>query len=469
MSGDALNSIAAEAWRALGEDAALLPWLLEGAVPAHLPCPLPVGDLATASVRLAAAQAMLMAHDRGGSPGDPLWGDTPRSDPDRVAASFSSDRFFRWNGERPQVWAPLSGFWEAGDGWVRTHANYPHHRARLLRVTGLPENARPDDLRAVLREREVSEWEDRAADLGAIVVAVRSLDQWRSHSQARAVGGRPLLDVGDLPRAGERELRSSAPGDAPLSGIRVLDLTRVIAGPVATRTLAHLGAEVLRIDPPRLPESQWQYLDTGPGKRSATLDLTRSEDRTVFDGLLAGADVLVLGYRPASLDRFGLSTEELCERHPGLVIGRVSAWGDTGPWRHRRGFDSIVQAATGIASLTSPDGIAPGALPAQALDHSAGYLLAAGLVRGLRDRAGDGRGRSVSVSLARIAHALVVAPRRTETVPDLDPEGHIRRGSGSAGSVDLVAPAFTVPGVPDSYPWMARRGNVDAAEWSHTR
>ena len=128
----------------------------------------------------------------------------------------------------------------------------------------------------------------------------------------------------------------------------MLDLTRVIAGPVAGRTLAALGAEVLRIDPPALPELPEAHLDTGPGKRSALLDLADAERR---EALLAGADVLLTGYRPGSLDRFGL------DRHPQLVHVSLSAWGTAGPWAGRRGFDSLVQVASGIAAAcAAPDG-----------------------------------------------------------------------------------------------------------------
>jgi crotonobetainyl-CoA:carnitine CoA-transferase CaiB-like acyl-CoA transferase len=162
-----------------------------------------------------------------------------------------------------------------------------------------------------------------------------------------------------------------------LTGVRVLDLTRVLAGPVATRNLAQAGAEVLRIDSPHLPEIGWVHLDTGAGKRSTTLDLRSPSGRSTFEDLLDDADIVVTGYRPGSLDPLGLSPEELASRKPGLVVGSVSAWGTEGPWAQRRGFDSIVQAVTGIAMIESTDGTRPGALPAQALDHSAGHLLSA--------------------------------------------------------------------------------------------
>jgi crotonobetainyl-CoA:carnitine CoA-transferase CaiB-like acyl-CoA transferase len=187
----------------------------------------------------------------------------------------------------------------------------------------------------------------------------------------------------------------------------VLDLTRVIAGPVATRTLALLGADVLRVDDPGLPEIATQHLDNGMGKRSTLLDLRKDEDRETFDGLLEAADVVVTGYRQHALDRFGLAPEEIAQRRPGVVVATIDAWGSAGPWREFRGFDSIVQAATGISMLTSPDGTRPGALPAQALDHASGYLLAAGVLLALGRQTRQGGSVHVSTHLARTARALL--------------------------------------------------------------
>jgi hypothetical protein len=303
-----------------------------------------------------------------------------------VATAYTSERHFRIDGTVPGAWAALSGFWPTGSGWVRTHANYPHHRDRLVAALGI--EASPDALRARLAEISALEAEDLVAGAGGIAVAVRTAPEWAAHPHGSVVGSQPLLAV---------ERRGDGPARA-LDGVRVLDLTRVIAGPVATRTLALWGADVLRVDPPAMPEIEWQHLDTGAGKRSAVLDV-RSER---FAALAAEADVLVHGYRPGSLPLDGVLAA-----NPALVVASLSAWGPVGPWAGRRGFDSIVQAASGIAMIESVDGVTPGALPAQALDHSAGYLLA-GAVAALLRRGG---GWSVSTSLARVAHALLHADR----------------------------------------------------------
>ena len=313
------------------------------------------------------------------------------------------------------AWAELSGFWQTSDGWVRTHANYPHHRAALLTALGLDDATTANDLAAHLLARRAQEVDDVVAARGGVATVVRTEEQWRGHPQAQAVSESPLVGGARVGEAPARQL-PRADEDAPAAGLRVLDLTRVIAGPVATRTLALWGADVLRVDGPSRPEITAQHLDTGAGKRSTIIDL--DADRDAFEQLLASADVVVTGYRPGALDRFGLSPEALVERRPGLVVARLSAWGTTGPFAHRRGFDSIVQAASGIGWLESADGSRPGALPAQALDHSAGYLVAAAITTAVRRQLDEGGSWLVETSLARVAQELRDAPR---TPPDAAP------------------------------------------------
>ncbi|MEV3914293.1 CoA transferase [Streptomyces canus] len=363
---------------------------LQGRLPAQQLARTCVGECALAAAELGALRAGLAEAP------------TVRVDDGAVATAFLSERHLLINGRAPVNFAPLSRFWRTADGWVRTHANYPHHRARLLRALGAPED--PVAVEAALAERSALDVEDAVYAAGGLAVALRSPEEWAVHPQAAEVAKRPLVERGRLDTA---RVRAFAPvGTSPLrpaAGLRVLDLTRVLAGPVATRTLALLGADVLRLDAPHLPELPDQHADTGFGKRSATLDL--AADRQTFEELLAVADVVVTGYRPGALDRFGLSPEALAERRPGVVVAQLSAWGGYGPWRERRGFDSLVQAATGIAVLEgSPD--RPGALPAQALDHGTGYLLAAAVLRALTEQSYEGGSRFVRLALARTAQWL---------------------------------------------------------------
>ncbi|MEU2202082.1 CoA transferase [Isoptericola sp. NPDC019482] len=420
---------------------------LDGAPDAWLAATLPVLDLALGSVA-----ALASAARRSGATG-PLVERGPS--PARVAASFGSDRLLRLDGRPVPGFAPLSGFFRTRDGWVRTHANYPHHRARLLHLLGLPDGADRDGLADRLAAVSAATLEDDAAAAGAIVVRVRAEAEWRTSVPGRAAWRGPLV------RSGVRDDVVARPaelpgGAAPLAGLRVLDLTRVIAGPVATRALGALGADVLRVDPPVPAEIRHQHLDVGQGKRTSLLDLHDAGDRDRAQALLDDADVLVTGYRPGALDRFGLRPP------PGAVVAHVSAWGDDGPWAHRRGFDSIVQAASGVALLESPDGEAPGALPAQALDHATGYLLAAGVVDALAAR-DDGRGRDVAASLARTAAWLLDAGARDPGHPPAaapGPEAVVSHGHRPR--VTTARPAL--PGH-DDHPAPAHPWGTDHAAW----
>ncbi|WP_282797574.1 CoA transferase [Streptomyces sp. CC224B] len=449
MTGPARPSVAA-AWDALGGDPGLLPRLSHAVDDAALPARLPVRALARACVGACALAAAELAGHRGGRAVPHA-----RVDDGAVAAAFTSERHLRVDGRAPVSFAPLSRFWRTADGWVRTHANYPHHRERLLAALGLWEGAAcVDAVAGRLAGLSAAAAEDAVYAAGGLAVALRTPAQWAAHPQAAAVAGLPLVARERLGGGAPRLLPPL--GDGPLlpaSGLRVLDLTRVVAGPVATRTLALLGADVLRLDPPGCPELPDQHADTGLGKRSAALDLaTRAGLRTLGE-LLAGADVVVTGYRPGALDRFGLSPEALAERRPGLVVAQLSAWGTAGPWAHRRGFDSLVQAATGIA-VTEGSPQRPGALPAQALDHGTGYLLAAAVLRALTEQRTDGAGgtRVARLALARTA-AWLTAGWPPATGPGAPAE--TSRGGGPAdapaadGSADAPAPY-------DPTPWLAR-------------
>jgi len=375
---------------------------------------LAVGALAYSAVRFAALA---------GGDGEP--------DPVRVATAYTSERHFRLSGQPMAAWAPLSGFFPARDGFVRTHANYPHHRDRLVGALGIPASA--EALRDRLAGMPAREVEDTVTAAGGIAVAVRSETEWAAHPHGSLVGSLPLV---------VEQRRSEGPGRA-VDRTRVLDLTRVIAGPVATRTLALWGADVLRVDPPSIPEIEWQHLDTGAGKRTTVLDV-RSER---FAELAGEADVLVHGYRPGALP-----LDRLIEANPSLVVASLSAWGAVGPWSGRRGFDSIVQAASGIAMAESPDGVRPGALPAQALDHSAGYLLAGAVATALR----RGGGWSVSTSLARVAYELLTADRSVQ------PEsGEFTPTTVTSGSLTYARPALHA----DDFPAPPRPWGQDPPEF----
>lgn len=407
--------------------------------PVPLPARLAVGELAWRSVSAAGAAL---------SPAG-----TARPDPDQIAAAYRSDRHLLIDGAAPDVWSPLSRFWPTIDGWVRTHGNYPHHAAALHTGLGSAADASPDEIGRRLAAMTADAATEAIVGAGGLCVPVRHENP--AHDEAlRRHSLVETLRVADSPA---RPLRSDSVA-APLAGIRVLDLTRVIAGPVATRTLAFAGADVLRIDPPGLPEPGWQHLDTGHGKRTALLDIRA--DRARAEALVADADVVVLGYRPAALARLGFSPADLLARYPHLVVAQLSAWpGGDSP----RGFDSLVQAASGISWIES-DGDAPGALPAQALDHSAGYLLAAAVVTALRRRSEVGGGWLVRTSLRRVAAELLGMPRVCAREQSDEARVRTQEFEVAGHRVITVAPAVRWPGSPELFP-PPRPWGGDSAEW----
>ncbi|KOV99714.1 MULTISPECIES: CoA transferase [unclassified Streptomyces] len=450
------------AWSALGGDPAPLARLTTVAREGALPARLPVRQLARACVGACALAAAELAAHRAGLAEVP----GVRVDDGAVATTFHSERLLKVDGRAPVVFAPLSRFWRTADGWVRTHANYPHHRARLLGALGLPADASVEEVAGRLAERSAQEAEEAVQDAGGLAVVLRTPQEWRTHPQAAEVAARPLVERARLDSAPARVLPPLDPAAAllPAAGLRVLDLTRVLAGPVATRTLALLGADVLRVDAPWLPELPDLHADTGFGKRSATLDLAAGRD--TFEELLRTADVVVTGYRPGALDRFGLAPRALAERNPGLVVAQVSAWGAYGPWGGRRGFDSLVQVATGIA-VTEGSAQRPGALPAQALDHGTGYLLAAAVLRALTEQSYDGGSRLVRLALARTAHWLTDGTLSTaaEGAPYAGPDAWLTETDSPLGRLRHARPAVSFTGGPADWarppvPW-----GTEPAEW----
>ena len=370
-----------------------------------LPSAFAVSDLAQASIGAAgAALAQLIAT------GD---GDEPAVTVDRDLASA----WFAWSlrpdgWSVPDAWDPVAGDYAGNDGWIRLHTNAPHHRAAALAVLGTPGD-RVAVADAVARW-SVGDLESAVVDAGGVAASLRPIAAWDAHPQGIAVAGEPLIQV---ERASVHMKRTSAPSELetggvdstrPLAGVRVLDLTRVLAGPVATRLLAGWGADVLRIDPP-----EWDEPGIVPevtvGKRCARLDLTTDDARQRFLRLLDSADVLVHGYRPGALEGLGLGRGVRQAARPGLVDVSLDAYGWTGPWATRRGFDSLVQMSSGIAhaGMVAASGDRPVPLPVQALDHATGYLLAACALTGLTGRRGDGRGSRWRTSLAAMARLLV--------------------------------------------------------------
>lgn len=332
----------------------------------------------------------------------------------RLASMWFSWSFHPVGWERPPLWDAIAGDYATADGWIRLHTNAAHHRAAALAALGCVAE-RPAVARAVAAWRGL-DLEQAVLAQGGCAAVMRSMEEWRAHPQGQSVAGEPLIAFADSGRASQREWAWRS--HRPLAGLRVLDLTRVLAGPVATRFLAGYGADVLRIDPPDWNEPG-VIPEVTPGKRCARLDLRRPQDRAVFENLLAQADVLVHGYRPAALERLGYGETVRRQLNPALIDVALNAYGWSGPQAGRRGFDSLVQMSSGIAheGMRRQGAGQPVPLPVQALDHATGYLMAAAVVRALHGRLTEGRAMQARLSLARTAKLLVDAPAPSANTP----------------------------------------------------
>jgi crotonobetainyl-CoA:carnitine CoA-transferase CaiB-like acyl-CoA transferase len=344
----------------------------------------------------------------------------------REAALESACRF-TLDGVAPEAWDPIAGLYPCRDGFVRVHTNFAHHRDGLLALLGLPTGAGTPRARVAeaIAGRDAVALETEATARGLVVAALRDAAAWDAHPQAAAVAALPLVAIerveersGAAPSSPAFAAAPLAPGARPLDGLRVADLTRVLAGPVAGRTLAAHGADVLAVNAPHLPNIP-AIADLSRGKRSALADLRDPSDRARFRALLAGAHVVVDGYRPGALAALGFGAEDVERIRPGIVHASLSAYGGVGPWGGKRGFDSLVQTATGLnvaegaAFAPSAAGApaAPHALPVQILDMATGFLLAFGVAAALLRQRDEGGGWRVRVSLARTALWLRTLPR----------------------------------------------------------
>jgi len=324
-----------------------------------------------------------------------------------ASLAFRSERYLTIDGQSPpSPWSPISGYYRTADGgWIQLHCNFGHHEAGVL--DELSCTAERSMVEAAILERDRFQLEDALAARGMCATAFRTPTEWAEHRQSAAVKALPVLEVLQI---GDAEPQPLPPGkDRALRSVRVLDQTRVIAGPVCGRFLASHGATVMRVGAEHLPVIESIIADTGMGKLALDLDLRITDNKRRFLDLVTEADVVVQGYRPGGLKSLGLGPDQLAERRPGIVYASLSAYGHVGPWRDRRGFDSLVQTASGICwvGMEAAGVDAPRPLPAQALDHASGYLLAYGTLVALHRRATVGGSWLVRTSLAQVATWLV--------------------------------------------------------------
>lgn len=372
-----------------------------------------IGHLAQSTVALSALGAALAHSAIARAPS----GGVPRTTvPLRHAVlEFQCERLYTLAGNPPaDSWGPIGGLHPTADGHVRIHDNFLHHRHGALSLLGLPETCAD---RAAVSER-TRQWKSveletvAVEEKGLAIYALRSFEEWDAMPQASFV---PELPV-SVHRVG---VLSSSPPSRPtrsttgrcLAGLRVLELSRIIAAPVAGKTLAAHGADVLWVTSPHLPDLPGLDRELARGKRSIQLDLNSPDDKAKLLALAATADVVLQGYRPGSLAARGLGVEELAKINPGVIVANLSAFGPDGPWKHRRGFDSLVQACSGInVAEAAAYGAGEGSrvLPCQALDHGAGFLLAAGVCAAVYHREKDREaGKSVGAYVVDVSLAGV--------------------------------------------------------------
>ena len=423
-----------------------------------LPSAFAVTDLAVASIGAAGqAVAQLIQQQTGRLPGVSV---------DRRLASFwfsSSIRPVGW--ETPPLWDPVAGDYASADGWIRLHTNAPHHRAAAERVLGKVADR-------IAMANKVATWntaelEQAIVDEGGCAAQMRTWQAWQTHPQGLAVNAEALVQRQTFATSVKKPWLGSVA--RPLAGLKVLDLTRVLAGPVASRFLAGLGADVLRIDSPT-----WNEPGVVPemtlGKRCARLDLKSAQDREVFERLLKDADIVFHGYRADALEQLGYSASDLQTLAPGLIDVSLNAYGWSGPWRNRRGFDSLVQMSSGIAAagMAWKQADKPVPLPLQALDHATGYLMAASAIQALSERLKSGGGGSALLSLARTAKLLVDAGQVPEQ-PALRAEQPSDQGlvveQTAWGQAHRLLPPVTISGTPLQWDLPAGELGSHRAQW----
>lgn len=387
-------------WQAAGLPPEALAFVqLTGADPV-LPSSFAVGAAAQSTIAAAALAACELGHARG----------APRQQVgvDMRHAALECTGWFSVDGRVPDLWDPFSGLYRAADGWVRIHANFAHHREGALRLLGLdPKLAQRTDAEAAMLAWKSRDFEDAAAAQGLVATALRRFDEWDATPQGRALQAQPLFTIERIGDAPPLALPPLAEGARPLSGVRVLDLTRILAGPVGGKALAAYGADVMLVNSPHLPNIE-AIADTSRGKLSAQIDLQTEAGRDVLAGLTAQAHVFVQGYRPGGIAALGFGSDEVARMRPGIIHVSLSAYGTIGPWARRRGFDSLVQTAMGFNRAegeAAGDG-KPRPLPMQILDEATGYLIAMGAAAALWRQRREGGSWQVQVSLAQTGQWL---------------------------------------------------------------
>jgi crotonobetainyl-CoA:carnitine CoA-transferase CaiB-like acyl-CoA transferase len=456
-SFDTLHDI----WRIAGLPGDALSYIdLPGRDPVF-PTTFAVGTAAQATIGAAALAACELAYARGV--------ERQRVSVEMTHAAVECTGAFTVDGKEPETWGRFSGLYRCADGYVRIHANFEHHQDGALRLLGLdPKTATREDAERALLAWRGSDFEDAAAALGLVVTMLRTFDEWDATPQAKAIAAQPLMTITRIGDAEPRALPFLPDEARPLDGIRVLDLTRILAGPVGGRALAAFGADVMLVNGPHLPNIP-AIADTSRGKRSALLDLRAPADRDTLWRLIDDAHVFAQGYRPGGIASHGFAPEAVAQRRPGIVYVSLTAYGAHGPWASRRGFDSLVQTAMGFNAAegeAAGDG-KPRPLPMQMLDMASGFLMAFGAAAALWKQQREGGSWHVQVSLAQTGHWLRGLGRidggLDAAKPDLS--AYVGRYESGFGELMAVRPSVQLARTPAGYARESEPPGTSEARW----
>jgi len=387
-------------------------------------------------------------------------------DAKHLAATLNSHKYSKVNGNSiGELWEEFSGFYKCSDNrWIQLHCNYPHHKDNVLKALQLPFTATKDQLRTKLLTKTAEFWETELTSQDCCASFVRTVQEWKNHPQYQAIKDLPpfdILKIGETHPITAADSSHTNP-ELPLSSIRVLDLSRVLAGPVACKLMARLGANVLKIVSPKLPYVASLVPDTNFGKRSTFLDLNQNEDKEKLIELIKGCDVFFQAYRPGSLAARGFGPEEIAKINPGIIYVSLSAYSHEGPWSHKRGFDSLVQSATGIVSEQSVfEGKSltedtPSHWPVSAQDYVCGFLSAYATILALRQRLKAGGSYHIRISLVQTGN-WIRSLRRSATWPEKslqeeDIKEYLDKVESEWGSLQYLKPVVTFPGFTPSTP-----------------
>jgi crotonobetainyl-CoA:carnitine CoA-transferase CaiB-like acyl-CoA transferase len=366
-----------------------------------------------------------------------------------------------------------AGFMPTRDGrTIFLHPSFPPSTARLLALLGCPDER--EAVLATVRGWDALALETAIAEAGVCGAMVRTPEEWDACDQGRALAALPVVEVIKLADSPPEPLPATPAPEAPLSGARVLDLTRVLAGPTCARTLAHYGAEVLHIASPELPSVPIFVSDTSHGKRSAFVDLTTEDGRERLRALAREADVFSQGYRVGSLERAGFGPLELARLRPGIVYVSINCYGHEGGWRGRPGWEQLAQTVTGMAHLHGGEA-GPALQPGAVTDYTTGFLAAFGALLALHRRALWGGSYLVRVSLCQTGMWLrglgQAGPGRLEAVvrPDeAEIAGYLAHGETGYGPMAYLRPPVAMSATPPRWRRPTTPLGAHPAAWVET-